>query len=69
MTADSKSLDILAQLRDPNGEVTGKTLLGKKRRGLSSFFVGQIMKEVAGRVEAERVKDAVWRVIGRERED
>ncbi|CUS11528.1 unnamed protein product [Tuber aestivum] len=56
-----RSVSVLARirgLRDEDGE-RGE----KKRKGLASFFVGKVMKELEGRVRAEKVEGAVEKIL------
>ncbi|RPB00023.1 hypothetical protein L873DRAFT_1737371 [Choiromyces venosus 120613-1] len=58
-----RSAGVLAQIRAlEGGDGAGKGR-EKKRKGLASFFVGKVMKELAGRVKAERVEGAVEKVL------
>lgn len=57
---NGRSAGVLAQIRGLREEDGGR---GKKRKGLASFFVGKVMKELAGRVRAERVEGAVEKVL------
>ncbi|PWW74819.1 hypothetical protein C7212DRAFT_345769 [Tuber magnatum] len=56
-----RSVGVLARIRGLQDEDGGRG--GKKRKGLTSFFVGKVMKELEGRVRAERVDGAVERVL------
>lgn len=56
-------MGILKELREDKVEVSGKKLGAKRKKGLSSWFVGRIMRECQGRVQAERVEAAVWKVV------
>jgi len=58
---NGRSVGVLAQIHGLREEDGGRG--EKKRKGLASFFVGKVMKELAGRVRAERVEGAVEKVL------
>ncbi|CAZ84954.1 unnamed protein product [Tuber melanosporum] len=57
---DGRSVGVLVQLRGLQEDGGGR---GEKRKGLASFFVGKVMKELARSVRAERVEAAVEKVL------
>ena len=60
LSDDQQTRNMLQQIRALDG---GSPKAEKKRKGLVNWFVGKVMREVAGRVQADRVEAAVEGVL------